>query len=104
MAKMARWYLYMAAALLAVPLLVPGPLAAQPAADQYRGAPAHKAPARNSAPANQPAAQPQPQAKQLPPRIPFTAADEAAATTPGMPDARFWADSVRDFTAALPPN
>jgi predicted acylesterase/phospholipase RssA len=97
MAKMARWYLYTAAALLAVPLLVPAPLAAQPA-DQYRSPPARKA-----APAKPPAAQPQPQAKQLPPRIPFTAADEVAATIPGMPDARFWADSVADFTAALPP-
>src|SRR5580700_585341 len=103
MAKMARWYLHTAAALLAVPLLVPAPLAAQPAADQYRSAPAHKAPARNSAPAKAPAAQPQPQAKQLPPRIPFTAAEEVAAAIPGMPDARFWADSVADFTAALPP-
>src|SRR5580700_2340868 len=103
MAKMARWYLHTAAALLAVPLLVPAPLAAQPAADQYRSAPAHKAPARNSAPAKAPAAQPQPQAKQLPPRIPFTAAEEVAAAIPGMPDARFWADSLADFTAALPP-
>jgi predicted acylesterase/phospholipase RssA len=108
MANMARWYGYTAAALLAVPLLVPAPLAAQPTADQYRGAdahkaPAHKAPAHKTAPAKTPAAQPQPQAKQLPPRIPFTAADEVAATIPGMPDARFWADSVADFTAALPP-
>jgi predicted acylesterase/phospholipase RssA len=104
MANMARWYVYTAAALLAVPLLVPAPLAAQPTADQYRGAQAHKAPARKSAPAKAPAAQPpQPQAKQLPPRIPFTAADEVAATIPGMPDARFWADSIADFTAALPP-
>jgi hypothetical protein len=111
MANMARWYVY--TALLAAPLLVPAPLAAQPTPDQYRGAqahkaaahkaPAHKAPAHKSAPANAPAAQPQPQAKQLPPRIPFTAADEVAATIPGMPDARFWADSIADFTAALPP-
>jgi predicted acylesterase/phospholipase RssA len=101
MANMARWYAYTAAALLAVPLLVPTPLAAQPAADHYRSAPAHKAPAHKSAPAKPPAAQPQ--AKQPPPRIPFTAADEVAATIPGMPDARFWADSVADFTAALPP-
>src|SRR6202046_2034145 len=100
MAKMARWYFYTAAALLAAPLLVPAPLAAQ--ADQYRSA-AHKAPARNSAPAKTPAAQPQPQTKQLPPRIPFTPADEVAAAIPGMPDARFWADSVSDFNAALPP-
>jgi len=103
MTNMARWYAYTAAALLAVPLLVPAPLGAQPAADQYRSAPAHKAAAPKGAPAKAPAAQPQPQAKQLPPRIPFTAADEVAATIPGMPDARFWADSVADFTAALPP-
>jgi predicted acylesterase/phospholipase RssA len=51
--------------------------------------------------ANPPAAAVQP--KQLPPRIPFTAADQAAATIPGMPDARFWADSISDFNAALPP-
>jgi predicted acylesterase/phospholipase RssA len=50
--------------------------------------------------ANPPVAAVQP--KQLPPRIPFTAADQAAATIPGMPDARFWADSVSDFNAALP--
>jgi len=103
MAKMARWYVYTAAALLAVPLLVPAPLAAQPTTDQYRSAPALKAPARKGAPAKAPAAQAQPQAKQPPPRIPFTAADEVAAAIPGMPDARFWADSVADFTAALPP-
>src|SRR5580693_6082354 len=94
MANMARWYAYTAAALLAAPLLLPVPFAA----DQYRNPPARKA-----APAKPPAAQPQPQAKQLPPRIPFTAADEVAAAIPGMPDARFWADSVADFTAALPP-
>jgi predicted acylesterase/phospholipase RssA len=103
MTNMARWYAYTVAALLAVPLLVPAPLGAQPAADQYRSAPAHKAAAPKGAPAKAPAAQPQPQAKQLPPRIPFSAADEVAATIPGMPDARFWADSVADFTAALPP-
>jgi hypothetical protein len=38
----------------------------------------------------------------LPPRTPFTAADEAAAVIPGMPDARFWGDSVADFERALP--
>jgi hypothetical protein len=45
------------------------------------------------------AAQPQ----KLPPRAPFTAADEAVAAIPGMPDARFWADSETDFAKALPP-
>jgi predicted acylesterase/phospholipase RssA len=103
MANMARWYVYTAAALLAAPLLVPAPLPAQPAVDQYRSSPAHRAPAHKGAPAKQPAAPPQPQAKQPPARIPFTAADEVASAIPGMPDARFWADSVADFTAALPP-
>jgi predicted acylesterase/phospholipase RssA len=100
MANMARWYVYTAAALLAAPLVLPpsAPSAAQPAPAQNRSA--H---ARKSAPAKPPAAAPQPLAKQLPPRIPFTAADEVAAAIPGMPDARFWADSVADFTAALPP-
>ncbi|HXX49965.1 MAG TPA: patatin-like phospholipase family protein [Xanthobacteraceae bacterium] len=37
-----------------------------------------------------------------PPRMPFTAADDAAAVIPGMPDARFWGDSITDFEAALP--
>jgi predicted acylesterase/phospholipase RssA len=99
MANMARWYVYTAAALLAAPLALPpsAPFSAKPAAAQNRSAPAHK-----RAPAKTPEAQPQPQAKQLPPRIPFTAADEALAAIPGMPDARFWADSVADFTAAVP--
>jgi hypothetical protein len=43
------------------------------------------------------------QQSKLPPRTPFTAADDAAAAIPGMPDARFWADSVPDFEKALPP-
>ena len=103
MANMARWYAYTAVAILAVQLLVPAPLAAQPTADQYRSPSAHKASAHKTAPAKAPAAQPQAQAKQLPPRTPFTAADEVAAAIPDMPDARFWADSVADFTAALPP-
>lgn len=44
------------------------------------------------------AAQPKP----LPPRTPFTAEEDAAAVIPGMPDARFWADSVADYNRALP--
>jgi len=52
-------------------------------------------------PAPPPAAAAQPQ--KLPPRAPFTAADAAVAGVPGMPDARFWADSQTDFAKALPP-
>ena len=39
---------------------------------------------------------------QLPPRTPFTAAEDAVATIPGIPNARFWADSAADFKNALP--
>jgi len=44
------------------------------------------------------------QAKQpeQPSRPDFTAEDQAAAIIPGVPDARFWADSEKDFLAALP--
>jgi Patatin-like phospholipase len=92
---MTRWYTYTAAALLAAPLLAAS-LLLPFAAAQSRSAHTKKAP-----PA--PAAAAQQQQPKLPPRIPFTAADEAAAAIPDMPDARFWADSVEDFKAALPP-
>ena len=39
---------------------------------------------------------------QLPPRTPFTAAEDAAAVVPGIPEARFWADSATEFNNALP--
>jgi predicted acylesterase/phospholipase RssA len=109
-----RWYVYTAAAFLAVPMfvlamLVPAlsPFAATPAAAQFTTTPTpavvHRPKRANAkkAPAAPPVAVVQP--RQLPPRIPFTAADEAAAAIPGMPDARFWADSTGDFNAALPP-
>ena len=51
-------------------------------------------------PPRRPAAAAQP--PKLPPRTPFTAADDAAAVIPGMPDARFWANSETDFDKALP--
>jgi predicted acylesterase/phospholipase RssA len=41
-------------------------------------------------------------ALRFPPREPYTAADAAVAAIPGMPDARFWADSETDFNKALP--
>ncbi len=42
------------------------------------------------------------QPAQPPPRPEFTAAEAAAAQIPGMPDARFFADSIPDFQRALP--
>jgi predicted acylesterase/phospholipase RssA len=58
-----------------------------------------------TAPAPRPrhALRPQPvevKPKPLPPRMPFSAADDAAAV---IPVARFWADSPLDFNKALPP-
>src|ERR1700691_4055845 len=41
-----------------------------------------------------PAAAAPAQLPKLPPRTPFTAADDATAVIAGMPDARFWADSA----------
>lgn len=51
--------------------------------------------AKNAAPA---------QAKQpeQPSRPDFTADDQAAAIIPGVPNARFWSDSEKDFLAVLP--
>src|SRR5437868_13514526 len=37
-----------------------------------------------------------------PSRPDYTAEDQALAIIPGIPDARFWADSEKDFLAALP--
>jgi hypothetical protein len=37
-----------------------------------------------------------------PSRPDFTAEDQAVAVIPGVPDARFWADSEKDFLKALP--
>jgi len=45
---------------------------------------------------------PQPKQPEQPSRPDFTAVDQAAAIIPGVPDARFWADSEKDFLAALP--
>src|ERR1041385_9228789 len=51
----------------------------------------------NKKPAGEPAKQPE-----QPTRPDFTADDQTAAVIPGIPDARFWADSEKDFLAALP--
>ena len=46
---------------------------------------------------------PPPTQPQLPPRIPFTAAEDAASSILGIPTARFSIDSDTDFNKALPP-
>ncbi len=75
------------AALLALPL----PLQAQAAGGASR--PRHGPPPRSIA---------EIKPKPLPPRAAFSAADDAAAVIPGIPDARFWADSPGEFNKALP--
>ncbi len=91
-----------AAALFLAPYLLPqNPFAAAMAQAQ---SPRHATGARaKKAPSPPPKAKAVvPQAK-LPPRTSFTAAEDESAAIPGMPDARFWADSETDFNNALPP-
>jgi predicted acylesterase/phospholipase RssA len=71
---------------------------AEPAPVPHQRQPARPRTPRQPAAPQAPAAQ----GRQLPPRVPFTAAEDAAAGIPGMPDARFFADSTTDFTNALP--
>ena len=116
MTSMTRWYAVTAAGLVTASLCATAlmPIAGPAAAQGYKPEPWQsgqqswppaqakpRARARaKTAPTPPPVAAAQP--RQLPPRIPFTAADEAAAAIPGIPDARFWADSTSDFIAALP--
>jgi hypothetical protein len=83
-----------AAAVLSATVFIPGSASLSIALAQS----AHTGVQKPPAPAPAKVQPPKP-----PPRIPFTAADEAAAVIPGMPDARFWADSVEDYNKALPP-
>ncbi|HML07265.1 MAG TPA: patatin-like phospholipase family protein [Xanthobacteraceae bacterium] len=110
MTMQTRWPAY-AAALLSAPFFLSGLLFAAPSASaQAASAAATAVPhpqwvmearARTAREKPQPPAAP---AKpQPPPRIPFTAAEDAAAVVPGMPEARFWADSEAAFKNALPP-
>jgi hypothetical protein len=99
-----RWTLY---AGLAVLLVAAYPIAPQnpfsgARAQTPRPPAAHPGVHAKQAPKPTPAPRATAQAPKLPPRAPFTAADDAVAAVPGMPDARFWADSAADFNVALP--
>jgi hypothetical protein len=109
MKKHPRWVICTgaAAAMLAAPVLVPlrVPFAAAPAHAQGVSSPDKVAQPRRAARTRKPASPPPAAAAaqpQLPPRVPFTAAEDAAAVIPGIADARFWADSATDFANALP--
>jgi hypothetical protein len=111
-----KWTICAAAALLSAPLLAvsQAPFAATPASvlAQNAGAPAPTgAERRPTAPgaakrsARVPGKKQPPstaEQQEPPPRVPFTAAEDAASTIPGMPDVRFWADDTEAFKAALP--
>jgi hypothetical protein len=96
-----RWLARASAALLSASFLVSLVAFAPPGAEAQAAAKATarvKASAQSSAGKKEPAtAQPQ-----LPPRIPFTAAEDAVAAIPGIPEARFWGDKEADFKNALP--
>jgi hypothetical protein len=103
-----RWTICAAAALLSAPFLMESaaPYAATPVLAQNAGAVAPAGPvgSKRATPARGKKAAPAGSAEQQqpPPRVPFTAAEDAASTIPGMPDVRFWADAAEDFKAALP--
>ena len=103
MSHFARWTICTctAAAILSAPIFLPDSAPCAVAIAQAQTA--HPPP--GASPQKPPAAPVAPAAgvPKLPPRTPFSAADDASAAIPGMPDARFWADSVADFTKALPP-
>lgn len=105
-----RWTICAAAALLSAPFLMSLAALAQgsSAAATTGSHPQWVAQARvkpatsrkvGRKPPQPPTASTQPQ---LPPRVPFTAAEDAASSIPGIPDARFWADSETDFNKAMP--
>jgi len=105
MKNFTRWTLCTctAAAILAAPLLPPElPFAAAPAHAQSLSKPKAHRGAKTKTPAPPQAAPASTTSNEPPPRVPYTAADAAAAVIPGIPEARFWGDSVSDFTAALP--
>jgi predicted acylesterase/phospholipase RssA len=67
---------------------IAAPAQAQVSAQQKKRAPTKKPPA--------------PAKPTIPPRTPFTLAEQDAAVVPGIPGGRFWADSPPAFEAALP--
>jgi hypothetical protein len=92
--------------LLAAPLVAAfglTPVAAQSPSGPAKAAVSTAAKPPAAAGKTQKPAAPEAKPNEPPPRIPYTAAESLVATVPGMPDARFWADSESDFKAALPP-
>jgi predicted acylesterase/phospholipase RssA len=105
-----RWTICAAAGLVSVPFLAPPQVLAQDLATAATTqshpqwvAQARVKPSVSGNVGRKPAPPPPPTQPQLPPRVPFTAAEDAVASIPGIPTARFWVDSDTDFKNALPP-
>jgi Patatin-like phospholipase len=96
------WLAFASAALLSASFLVSalpfGPPAGAAQAATAKATARAKGAAQSNA-GKKAAATAQPQ---LPPRVPFTAAEDAVATIPGIPEARFWGDTETNFKASLP--
>jgi len=102
-----RWTICAAAALISAPLFAPSPAWAQglSAAAKSQSHPQTAIPVRakpSAAAKVGKTPRPAPTQPELPPRVPFTAAEDAVSGIPGIPTARFWADSDTDFRNALP--
>jgi len=101
---------------LPIPAVTPLPFGAPPASAQgfWETPPAQpsaspkrqpkkkaaKKPAAKKSPAKQPAAPKR--AEGPPPRVEFSAEEQAAAVIPGIAEARIWGDSAKDFARVLP--
>lgn len=96
-----RWIFWPAAASLVAALILPSDISALAQASVAQPPGKTAGPARSAKKPVAPTAHPSGQA-QLPPRVPFTAAEDAISIVPGIPEARFWADSETDYKNALP--
>jgi len=107
MTRLARWTIWAisAAALLSLPLVAPPSWPFEPAYAQRASKPKQTLGKPGHAPATSAKRTPKkaaPTTSELPPRVPFTAAEDAGSVIGGIPDARFWGDSEADYNKTLP--
>jgi hypothetical protein len=109
MTKNTRRIVSAAAALLSAPLFLVSAIELAPAQGVGANAKQSHQPAllvpvraKHGVPDPKIAPPPQSSSSEPAPRVAYTAAEAAAATIPGIPEARFWADSVEAYKAALP--
>lgn len=98
----ARWTICTAVALLSALVLALSDFSSTPAYAQSAKAQARAAKSHRTGAAKTPPQAAENNQNEPPPRIPFTAAEDANAVVPGIPEARFWSDSTADYIKALP--